>query len=89
MTAPVIYAIQSATPAEKEFWVRTFQNKDVSEEDLATAQTLIRSQGADKRAEQLALEYAAKARACLNGLPPSEIADCLLRLPDFAVNRST
>lgn len=89
MTAPVIYAIAAATPSEKEFWVRTFQNKDVSDADLATAQQLIRSHGADKKAEQLAFDYAAKARACLAGLPSSPIADCLIRLPDFAVNRTT
>lgn len=89
MTAPVIFAIQSATPSEKEFWVRTFQNKDITDADLTTAQQMIRAHKADEKAHQLALDYAAKACACLKGLPPSPVADALLRLPDFAVTRTT
>ncbi len=89
MTAPVIFALESATPSEREFWVRTFENKNATPEDLTTAQRLIRSHKADVRAHQLALDYAAQARASLAGLPSSPIADCLLRLPDYAVTRST
>ncbi len=89
MTAPVIFALEAASPSERDFWVRTFEKKDATEEDLATAQSLIRQHGADTRAQNLALDYAARARACLNGLPPSPIADCLLALPDFAVKRAT
>lgn len=88
MTAPVIFALESASPAERDFWVRTFEKKDATEDDLAMAQSLIRQHGADKRAHDLAMGYAAQARACLSGLPPGPVADCLLALPDFAVKRA-
>ena len=88
MTAPVIYALEAASPDEKTFWTRTFEKKDASAEDLATAQSLIRRHQADQRAQKLALDYAARARKCLDGLPSGKVADCLLQLPDFAVNRS-
>ncbi len=89
MTAPVIFALEAADASERDFWVRTFEKKDATEQDLATAQSLIRRHGADIRAQNLALEYAARARACLSALPSSQIADCLLALPDFAVKRAT
>lgn len=68
MTAPVIFALEAATPDERAFWVRTFEKKDASADDLATAQKLIRSHGADRRAEELALNYARQARDSLKGL---------------------
>lgn len=89
MTAPVIFALEAADASERAFWVRTFENKNVSDEDLATAQRLIRSHKADQRALQLAQDYAAQARACLTGIPSSPVADCLLRLPEYAVSRRT
>lgn len=88
MTAPVIFALEAASPSEREFWVRTFENKAASPADLATAQAYIRAHKADRRAQDLALRYAEQARACLKGLPPGPVADCLLKLPEFAVNRS-
>lgn len=89
MTAPVIFALEAATPAEKEFWVRTFENKNATDDDLAMAQQLIRTHQADLKAQALAHRYAEQARACLNGLPAGQIADCLLKLPEFAVKRHT
>ena len=89
MTAPVIFALEAATPSEREFWVRTFEKKDASAEDLSTAQHLIKSHGSDKRAEDLALDYARQARDSLKGIPPSPILNALLKLADFAVTRTT
>lgn len=89
MTAPVIFALEAATPSEREFWVRTFENKAASPEDLSTAQKLIRARGADRRAVKLALDYAATARACLEGLPESTVHKALRALPDYAVSRQT
>ena len=88
MTAPVIFALEAATPKEREFWVRTFENKDAGPDDLLTAQALIRSHEADRRAHELALSYAEKARQALAGLLPSSVAECLAALPAFAVTRS-
>jgi octaprenyl-diphosphate synthase len=88
MTAPVIFALEAAPPDEKAFWIRTFEKKDASAEDLATAQSLIRRHQADQKAQNLALNYAARAQKCLEGLPSGNVAACLFQLPDFAVNRT-
>lgn len=88
ITAPIIYAWESAIPTEKDFWVRTFQNKDIRDGDLIEAQNLIRHHGADIRAKNLALEYAKKSADSLNFLPDSPLKSILQDLSLFVVSRT-
>ncbi|MDD3021328.1 MAG: polyprenyl synthetase family protein [Alphaproteobacteria bacterium] len=90
MTAPVIYAIEAAkTVDDKEFWVRTFEQKDVTQDDLEHAQNLIRSSGADKKTFELAQNHAQLARNTLNFLPESDLKSTLMDLALFALNRKS
>jgi octaprenyl-diphosphate synthase len=48
---------------------------------------LVRDSGALDRARNLALNYAGRAKACLNGHSDSEYTRALLTLPDFILER--
>ncbi len=87
MTAPIIFAVEKADVAERAFWERTFQDKDINDEDLKQAQDLIRKHGADKRAKDLAVEYATKSATSLNFLPASPLKTILQDLSMFVVER--
>ena len=56
---------------------------------LADIVTLVRRTGALEAARQVARDEAAKARGCLNGLPPSTQRDALLELCARSVDRSS
>lgn len=42
MTSPIIFAYQHATDDEKAFWKRTFEDHNITDDDLATAKALIK-----------------------------------------------
>ena len=52
-----------------------------------TIVALVQESGALDRARNLANEYAARAKACLNGHGDSEYARALRTLPDFILER--
>ncbi len=88
MTAPVIYAIEAAkTDEDKQFWVRTFQQKDFNQDDLEHAQNLIRATGAAQKTIELAQKHTQYAHDALNCLPESSLKDTLFDLALFALTR--
>jgi octaprenyl-diphosphate synthase len=87
MTAPVIFALENASAAERDFWTRTFENHEISDSDLLRAQTMIRESGADEKAMELARSYAAQAQESLGFLPETPLKSCLLELADYALTR--
>lgn len=87
MTAPVIFAIESANGEEKEFWQRTLGEKQQNESDFETALALINKHNALERSVTLADDYAARAKEALNTAPDSELKNLLIQLVDFSVKR--
>lgn len=88
MTAPVIFAYQSASPDEKAFWKRVFEDKDISTPDLAHAQELIKSHKADRKTLELAQSYVEKAQNCLKSVKNSPLKATLHNLASYALTRS-
>ena len=87
LTLPVIRAIELATPAEREFWVRCIAKNRAEAGDLETAQTLLAQHGALKSTRADALAWAAKAKVALDDLPAHPIRDMLRDLADYVVAR--
>jgi octaprenyl-diphosphate synthase len=87
MTAPVIFALENASATDRDFWVRTFENRNITDSDLVKAQDLIRDCGADEKAMELARNMAAKSRDSLEFLPETPLKSCLLELANYALTR--
>lgn len=88
ITLPVLLAIQSATPDEREFWTRTIQNHDQIEGDLKTAQTLITKYDTLSKTRIAAQRHADAARNALQSFPQTDLISHLNDLLDFVLNRT-
>ncbi len=87
MTSPIIFAYQQANDDEKAFWKRTFEDHQVTDDDLATAKTLIKAHQADTQTYDLAVSYVKKAVAALAPVPDSPLKTTLENLASFALAR--
>jgi octaprenyl-diphosphate synthase len=87
VTLPLIYAMENGHREARELVARVLEEKEfvsVSPERLVA---LVHESGALQKTRILAHEYAAKAKACINGQLDSEYARALLTLPDFILER--
>lgn len=89
MTSPVIFALQTASESDKEFWKRTFEGHNITENDLQTAKTLIKAQKADQKTHDLAVSFVEKAKSALSAIPPSPLKTTLENLASFALTRKS
>lgn len=89
MTAPVLFALQSATPDEREFWERTLGRREQTPDDLNKAQELITHHGSISKSLDLAEQYAKKARAALLHAPDTQLRAQLNALIDHTINRKS
>ena len=87
LTLPMIRAIASATPEEREFWERCIQKNRSQPGDLETAQGLLARHGALKTTSHDAVAWAEKAKNALTDLPAHPIRDMLRDLADYVVAR--
>ena len=85
-TLPLIIAIERASDSEYSFWQKVLSQKH-SDEDLKTAIGILRACGAIDETLKEARQSAARAKAALEILPPSEMRDCLYALADMVVSR--
>ncbi len=88
VTLPVIYAFEKATPDEKKFWKRTFEDYDQHPDDLSTAQDILNRTGALTQALDQAKAFALQARAQLDLFPHSEFKQTLLDLATLSAERT-
>lgn len=89
MTAPIIFALQSAASEERDFWVRTLSAREQNDSDLVRAQAILNRHGALKRGLDLARRYAQKAREALAEAPDSDYRATLDDLALFTVTRES
>ena len=83
LTAPVIYAIDY----DVNFWKKTLENPEKQNRaDLRKAKSIIQKCGAIEKSRKLAVDYANKACASINGT--CEVSESLKELAMFAANRA-
>ncbi len=88
VTLPAILAFAQGDEAEKAFWRRTLEDRQVGPDDLAQAQALLARHGALDQAIARARGYGETARqALLDGVPASPMRETMAELVDFCVNR--
>ena len=91
VTLPLVYALESAWKndgAAGRRMVRAVLDEkgfhSVRPEEISA---LVRDSGALDRSRSLAVEYAARAKACLNGRAETEFGRALAAVPDFILDR--
>ena len=88
ITLPIVLAFRRGTDAERAFWKRTLEEGEVSEDDLATALTILRRHRALEDTLERARHYGAMARDALGLFPKSPMKQALLQVVDFCIARA-
>ena len=89
VTLPVMLAYQRGNEEERRFWGECLEKEgDISDANLAQAQTYIQSHDAVNGALQEAYAYADAARTHMQKLPQNAAADALLETLEFCVERA-
>lgn len=87
VTYPVILALAEANAQERAFWVRTLEESEQTQADLATALTLIETCGATVRTIARADQFIESAVSRLAGFPESEIRTALADMARYTTAR--
>ncbi|MEO1014744.1 MAG: polyprenyl synthetase family protein [Pseudomonadota bacterium] len=88
MTAPVVFALEEATPDARAFWMRTIGEGSHTPTDLDTAMRHVHSSGALERTFDEAQSYADKALAALEAAPAGPLRDALAGVARQSVRRA-
>jgi octaprenyl-diphosphate synthase len=88
LTAPVLIALAEANAEERSFWTRTMAERNQTDDDLATAQAILKKHNAYARGIDMAHGYAAQAEACLAKAKGGPLRSALLDVLNFSVERS-
>ncbi len=88
MTAPIIFALENASPDERKFWQRTLAEKDQNEDDFDKAMEIISHHKALDKTIGLAVTYADEATKTLSLIPDCYIKELLCELPSYTITRS-
>jgi octaprenyl-diphosphate synthase len=87
VTLPLIYAMENGHREARELVARVLEEKEFVSVKPERLVALVNESGALQKTRILAHEYAARAKACINGRRDSEYARALLTLPDFILER--
>ena len=87
LTYPVILALADATAAERDFWVRTLEQSEQTEEDLAQALTLIKKYDATARTIAKADEFINSAIGTLSRFPQGDVREALAEVARYTTAR--
>ena len=87
VTLPVLAAYQAGDAAAQEFWRRTIEASEQTDEDLDHALLLMEQAGAIRATIQHAARFAQAAKASLEPFPPSPFRDALMAVADYTVSR--
>lgn len=87
VTLPVIYAYESGSLEERDFWARTLGDLNQHERDLNQAIAYLEKQNTLKHCMNLAEDYAHQARQALEIFETNPYKEELLRLVDFCIAR--
>lgn len=88
ITLPVIHAYSHGSEEEQAFWRQTMEQGNPGPDQLQRAISLVTDRGSVAYAMQHARSYVGQAVAAIQEIPDSEAKMCLLRLAEFAVERT-
>ncbi len=88
ITLPVVLSFRRGNEEERDFWKRTLQDGDQTDEDLDRAVALMETHGAIGDTVERSRHYGAIARDALAIFPNSEHKAALLETVDFCVDRA-
>ncbi len=88
ITLPIILAFRRGDEAEREFWRRTVERLEQTDDDLPHAIRLMESHGAITDSLARARHYGAIARDALGLFPESPEKSALVDLIDFCIERA-
>ena len=89
MTAPVIYALESASAEEHDFWERTIARREQQDGDLERALEIFTTHGCMDKTMALAQDYVARAKEALSAVPDHALKSVLMEMAEYTVSRST
>jgi len=87
ITLPVIRALAAADEDERAFWKRCIGRGQQQDGDLERALAILARHGALAATRTAALEWVARAKTSLAGLPEHPLRDMLADLADYVVER--
>lgn len=88
MTLPVILALGSASAVERQFWVRTFENHEQTEEDLYQAMKYMEQHKILSACHSRAQDFVAQAVAALDIFEDSAMKSALIEAAEFSIARA-
>jgi len=86
-TTIVLFALNRATPAQRQRLLQILGNRDAGQEDIEEARALLVDLGAIEFTKRLAQSYVQQALKHLNPLPPSRYKELLLTWANFMIER--
>ena len=89
VTLPLIYAMENGDSSGRRLVATVLEEKGFQSVRPDQITALVRNSGALDRARLLANDYAARAKACLNGLGNTDFARALHSIPDFILDRDS
>ncbi|PJB70038.1 MAG: farnesyltranstransferase [Alphaproteobacteria bacterium CG_4_9_14_3_um_filter_47_13] len=91
MTAPILLALENATPPERSFWQRTIGQKQQNDDDLMQAMEILERHNALHKGLEMARTYGKKSVTALHnikgGTQNEPLAAALSGLVEFSINR--
>ncbi|HEY1412135.1 MAG TPA: polyprenyl synthetase family protein, partial [Rhodopila sp.] len=87
ITLPVLAAYRAGDETEQDFWRRTIEELDQTDEDLDRAMRLIADHGAIRLTLERAQRFAQEAKAALMVFPETPIRQALAGVADYTVQR--
>ncbi|HAD25202.1 MAG TPA: hypothetical protein DCF61_05660 [Alphaproteobacteria bacterium] len=88
ITLPVVLSFRRGNSAERDFWCRTMEEQQQTEDDLKQAVALMTRHDALSDTIERARHYGDIARDALAIFPDSHEKDCLLGIVDFCIQRA-
>jgi len=86
-TLMMVYALEHASDEDRAILNNILVNRDASDDDIKLAIDILNRSGAVEYTQDLAEEYADKARELLNVLPESDSKNVLEEFVEFMVKR--
>jgi octaprenyl-diphosphate synthase len=88
MTAPVILALAKANDEERAFWQRTMADQNQTQDDLATAQNILKQHNCIQGALEIAHHYGTLAGKALASTPQTPLRKMLEDLIAYSIERT-
>lgn len=88
VTLPIILAWSRGNDEEREFWLRTIERNEQSDDDLDKAMKIMEGHDTLQDTVERARHYGAKAKDALGIFPDNDAKACLKELVDFCIYRA-